>query len=238
VPMNFEKKLLFVHIPKTAGTSITKFLDLRELIGPMTIFVNLPSGGLGQVPMWKQHLATPQIRKFYLDEKPQGMRRAETIKKFDEYYKFTFVRNPWDRIVSNFLYFKDEGLIPSDFSLRDFFAYLVSEMAKLVARRAPKEFNPKNRLEALLAIHCQPQHYYLSKVDPVHVFRFENLIPDMQFICDHLQIHFDKNNFPHEKNNNNKEHYTSFYGDDLKLIADVGRLYENDVKLFGYKFGE
>ena len=111
-------------------------------------------------------------------------------------------------------------------------------MAKCAHRGHPKEFDANNRLESLVAIHCEPQAYYLSKVDPLHVFKFENLIPNMQFICDHLQIHFDRDSFPHEKNNNNKEHYTSFYGDDLDLIAAVEQLYETDVKSFGYKFGE
>lgn len=241
MPIDRDRGILFVHIPKTGGTSITKFLKLNELAGSFTADVIL-SAAKYRVPMWKQHLSMPQVRKLYFESEFIFPKKEDVtpaaIKKFDEFYKFTFVRNPWDRLVSNFLYFKEKELIPSEFNLRNFFTYVVDTMANLVSRGAPKEFDANNRLEGLMVIHCNPQTYYLSKVDPLHVFKFENLIPEMQLLCDRLQIHFDKDSFPHEKNSNNKDHYTSFYGDDLDLIAAVEQLYENDVKSFGYKFGE
>lgn len=61
-------KVIFVHIPKTGGTSIRMSLKGMHLL--------------------KQHRT--------MDEVPEWC-------DIDDYFKFTFVRNPWDRILS--LYF-------------------------------------------------------------------------------------------------------------------------------------
>ena len=67
-----NKKLLFVHIPRTAGTAIEKSLS---------------------VPRGKAVMAQHKTFKEYLDKQ-----------SFNSYFKFSFVRNPWDRIVSWYLW--------------------------------------------------------------------------------------------------------------------------------------
>ena len=61
------RKLVFIHVPKTGGTSISHTLST-----------------FGEVL------------------KPTHTTYTEAIKLFPDYYFFCFVRNPWDRIYSNY----------------------------------------------------------------------------------------------------------------------------------------
>jgi hypothetical protein len=97
VPVDHDQKLLFIHVPKTGGTTILTLLGLwKEERSPdlHTLF-----GDLG--PLDLQHLTVAQARQFL------------TPAEFAAYFKFAFVRNPWDRAVSAALWrarFRDEGV--------------------------------------------------------------------------------------------------------------------------------
>lgn len=62
-------KLIFVHNPKCAGTSIINYFDMED---------------------WGHDSASKSKEKY--------------SKYWDEYKKFTIVRNPWDRFYSNYRY--------------------------------------------------------------------------------------------------------------------------------------
>jgi len=80
-------RCIFIHIPKTAGSSIEDVLFPH----PRTTeqFWGLPNkyqtGGL-------QHLMAKHIKL----EVPSDI--------FNSYFKFTVIRNPWDQAVSHFCY--------------------------------------------------------------------------------------------------------------------------------------
>ena len=90
-------RCIFVHIPKTAGSSIenaiwgddwTQRTKSQLWMGAVRPGYNkYQSGGL-------QHLLATQIK--------QEVGSAV----FDDYYKFSFTRNPWDKVVSQFLHLK------------------------------------------------------------------------------------------------------------------------------------
>ena len=65
-----DKKIIFVHAPRTSGTSIEK---------------SVLNGGM--VPDHQKHLRASFFKSALGDE-------------WNKYFKFTIVRNPWDRVVS------------------------------------------------------------------------------------------------------------------------------------------
>jgi hypothetical protein len=71
--ISHEHKALFIHIPRTGGTSVEKAFGIDNL---------------WQSSPEEKHLSASQARAFY---------GKEIWKK---YFKFSFVRNPWDRMVS------------------------------------------------------------------------------------------------------------------------------------------
>ncbi|MDB2347376.1 sulfotransferase family protein [Verrucomicrobiales bacterium] len=74
-----ENRCVFIHIPKTAGTSVVKALF----------------GSSSRHIPWEEFHRT-------------------NGRKFSDYYKFAFVRNPWDRLLSAYLFLKRGGMNPTD----------------------------------------------------------------------------------------------------------------------------
>lgn len=152
-------KCIFVHIPKVAGQSIENiFLSLHNLT-------------------WKQrdslllrHNLKPEIgpeRLAHLTASEYINYRYITQDKFNSYFKFSFVRNPWDRFVSEF---KFRGF-DKNYSFKDF-----------VLRGLPKK-----DLYSDAYRHIIPQYQYLydDKGNQLEDFvgRFENLQSDFDVIC-------------------------------------------------------
>lgn len=86
--LNNDKKFIYVHIPKTGGTTIEQVLNND----PNSVCDNL----LG-------HVSLKSIKKV-LDEDD-----------YNEHISFTTVRNPWDLYVSNYHYLKQRNQNDSDF---------------------------------------------------------------------------------------------------------------------------
>jgi hypothetical protein len=84
MPISHINKLIFIHIPKTAGTSILSIEehDFRTMDTRPTVGVDRNDHAFGTFAKNK-----------YKEE-------------WDNYFKFAVARNPWDRFVSSFEYSK------------------------------------------------------------------------------------------------------------------------------------
>lgn len=85
--ISHRKKFIFIHITKTAGTSISKTLS--------------PYGD--EFP--KDTEGGPHSHIF-------EVKKLVTTSQFDSYFKFCFVRNPWDKMVSFFFHRKQNRQLP------------------------------------------------------------------------------------------------------------------------------
>lgn len=129
--------------------------------------------------------------------------------KYNEYFKFGFVRNPYERCVSAWKYNIKMGFTCSEEKLFDFIEYL-----------NPTDINSK----------YLNQYEFVDGCD--FIGRFENLQEDFNTVCDKIRIPHEK--LPH-KNKTNHKHYTEYYDDETKQI--VAERYAKDIEYFGYKFG-
>ena len=224
-----EFNCLFVHVPKTAGQSVEQFFMDRlgldwERDRARVMLGDNPDRTRGTEKL--AHLSAAE----YLHD---GFVEAE---EFERLFKFSFVRNPYARIVSEYLY-------------RNYFSH--RNFRDFVLHRLPEPgWGDDYR-------HVMPQYDLLHDADGRllvdFVGRFENLQADFDEVCRRLGI--DDSALPHRNRSdkrsrntkrrvrnvlfrngeNDKQHYTEFYDDETRVAVE--RLYRRDIETFGYSFG-
>ena len=149
--------------------------------------------------------------------------KQSTPNIFDNYFKFTFVRNPWDRVVS-FYHYQIK---------RNWDFYPFNETISF--DNFVKNWLRHMRGQTSLATH--PCYAWISDKDDNllvdFIGRFENFQEDFNVVCDKIGIA--KKQLPHQNKSKHK-HYTEYYDDETKQI--VAEKYAKDIEYFGYKFGE
>lgn len=160
--------------------------------------------------------------KFSGHEKALDYKKSRP-KEFNTYFKFTFIRNPWDRVVSFYHYQIKRGWNYYPFDETIPFKEFVKNW--LINMPGQTELNTYSCYDWI-----SDQN---DKLIIDYVGRFENFQEDFNTICDkigisHLQL-------PHENKSNHK-HYTEYYDEETKQI--VAEKYEKDIVYFGYEFGE
>jgi hypothetical protein len=148
---------------------------------------------------------------------------------FDSYFKFTFVRNPWDRLVSAYLFMRAGGAHKKDQEWAQAHLADYPDFASFVQEGL-------QRKEILSWPHFRPQVQFLKgqqgRIEMDFIGRFENIQEDFRYIADHLGI-------PGEllfinKTKTKRNPYQAYYSDDLREIA--ARVYREDIKAFHYQF--
>ena len=196
--INHKHKCIFIHFPSTGGTSIESvFGGGREkfdcsAIPNFYLRQECKKAYIYDCGLFK-HLSTELARELYSPY-------------WDEYFKFSFIRNPWDWLASLWL----KG--PKRRRGENFSRWLRSP------RLAPHEKQSPFNL-------CDQ----LTQMD--FIGRFENLQPDFNTICDKIGI--PQQQLPH-KNKTKHKHYTEYYDDETREI--VARKYARDIEYFGYEF--
>ena len=150
---------------------------------------------------------------------------------FSHYFKFAFVRNPWDRMVSFYHYqlqnrWRSFPTLKSrarsgkdDISFDEFIKTWMSKKNRGTSLNTHSCYSWLTDFEGNLAVDF--------------VGRFENFQQDFDFVCD--KINFPRQPLLHE-NKSNHDHYTEYYNEET--IQIVAERFAEDVEHFGYEFGK
>lgn len=145
---------------------------------------------------------------------------------WDTYFKFSFVRNPWSRLVSGFnyqkkvVYLKEKCNVP----------HVSYEKYKRNTKH--DSFNQWLRRGVKLQyFNFLADEHNNILVD--FVGKVENLQHDFQIVCDKIGIPYQQ--LP-RLNKTNHKHYTEYYDDTTREL--VAEKCAQDIETFGYKFGE
>jgi len=210
-----KHKYIYLHIPKCAGSSIEKALLQAEVNISDEIFNDI---------FWCDNLNEEIKKEFFIGKANEtqkygshhytvDMLKSEFPNKFKDYFKFTFVRNPWDKAVSEWRYFSK--IIPD---------YNIEFKDSINSKKYwghPYPWTEHAWLQIRFALGCD------------FVGRFETLQQDFNTVCDKIGIQ--RRQLPHTNTTNHK-HYTEYYDNETREI--VAKKYARDIEYFGYKFGE
>lgn len=200
-------KFIFIHVYKNAGTSISHALmpfagnRLQQKINLVTTKLGF-SYPFGPTP-YPGHIKASELVAL--------MGRG----RFDSYFSFAIVRNPWDWQVSlyNFM-LKDKKHFQHQLacSFKGFKEYLVWRCANEV--RFQRDFIFSKDGEQLVDL----------------VGKYENLDSDFREICSRIGV---EATVP-KLNISNAIPYQDFY--DKKTIELVSKTFASDIETFGYEF--
>ena len=180
---------IFIHINKTAGTSIGNAIGL---------------------PVKHHQTAREIITSIGKD-------------KWNEAYKFTLVRNPWDKVVSHYEYRKKRN--KTELATRNVaFAEWVKKTYG--PEKDPFYYNNRRAFQAQVEWLKDDE----GKVDIDFIGKFESINEDFEQIKSAIGL---EASLPH-LNASKRAGYQSYYDDETREI--VARWFSEDIATFGYEF--
>jgi Sulfotransferase family len=199
--ISFQKRFLFVHIPKTAGNSIQS--ALRDYSEDELVALRKEQDGIERFGLRNPKYKTKKHST--LGE----YRDALGNEQFRKLYKFTCVRNPWDRMVS---YYLTPTQSPETWDRKEF--------RKTISKAV--SVADYLRLD-------QDEEDPFANVD--YIMRFENLADDFRTVCGTLGI--SRTTLP-RYNRSSREHYSKYYDNQLREL--VRKRFAAEIQRFGYTF--
>jgi chondroitin 4-sulfotransferase 11 len=178
---NFDpkKKILFIHIPKTGGSTIENLFFGSNL--------------------YSNH----KINSAYNDP------------KFDDYYRFAFVRNPYLRLISVFNYYRNRINTKSQISQQflaldslDDFVLKFGEFKKFLL--------------------CRTQYHFYHGAEIDFLGHFEQFLDDLKFLINKFNICGEIPNKRHVRENEDMNITPEF-------IKMVNKKFHKDFCKFGYR---
>lgn len=201
--ISHSEKFIYLDVCRTGGHSIRQVLSEN-------FEVELIEGRRGDRRFTRHHtLMNLSAHRPYCTEVP--------LDKLDEYFKFSFVRNPFDRFASVYAWYGRN----SDLSFEDFvFKFLVYE--------------PEADGHAIRFI---PQVYWM-RLEPFgelcfdFLGRFEKLQEDFNLLAEKLGMPL--RDLPVISRLKGDTDYRSFYNSDTRRVVE--NYYQEDLESFGYDF--
>lgn len=216
--ISHELKFIFLHIPKSAGSSITWFLrDMssdqislnkdknHRLYMDVHVF-NKELADKGQCAKYFEHIMYNNAKHLSLNEYKQFYGNHIV----NSYFKFTVVRNPYDRVLSGyFFWYVDKNNFNGIFDKHIF--------KKMILVQLPRQIDFVD--------------------ESVHVVKYENLITDLNDIEFFKQKGITFDNLPElnkTTNEKNKEKINYHKYLDTELKKYIYEYYKLDFELFNY----
>ena len=209
--ISHQKEFIFIHNYKVAGTSIRNALNqFNNHTFRSSKHIDKIKFTLGLYP--KIYTST-----FSGHIKANDLKKEISKKVFDNYFKFGFVRNPWDWQVSLYTYMlKLESHHQHDLikSMKNFDEYI--------------DWRVHNDL------HLQKEFFYdKDKCLMDFIGKIENLEEDFKSVCEKVKINVE---LPHLNVSRKNDNYLKYYSKESLLM--VKEAFEEDIKLFGYSTPE
>jgi len=211
--INHERKYIFIHIPKTAGTTIQEALKESMKISVV------------KYQLFKKFEGTPF--KYHKHEPALEVKKIVGDKIWKTHFKFAFVRNPWDLMVSSYCWLLQKGK-----KVKNTY-HLALEIEKFSNFR---EFICSNLGNTYInEIKARDLSHWLcdknGNIMVDFVGKVENLESDLEYILNRLNLYH-----PDLKqlNQSQRTDYRQYYDDKTKKIVE--KRFEWLISNFNYQF--
>lgn len=210
--ISHEKKFIFFACGKTGTTSIEKMLDRyhdeHEIIRNIDKELNRLRKKESK-PYALKHVRPGFAKKFI----PPGL--------WDNYFKFVFVRNPWDWVIAQFCYNHNDDVLSTLFKFEKVHFDAIWHILKI--------HNQSPRTDSYRQFDFAFSEDGRNLVD--FIGRFETIQTDYNMICERIGIKAEK--LPHENKGNHLD-YRMLYTEETREL--VGKLYQKDIEFLNYEF--
>lgn len=188
---------------------------------PKCVFIHIPK------------VAGASIRRGIFQENYVGPVFDKLPSGWENLFKFCFVRNPYDRIISAWKMFttgmenskwgyQQKNLLPN-LSFEDFLNIATNNQIDFAKRTGYNSIIRHHTIPQTHSYHCFPYADFIG--------RFESLDDDFKVIA--KKINLPKVNFPHW-NKTDRKSYKHYYTE--KTYATVTNYYKDDIKKLNYSF--
>lgn len=203
-------QFIFLRMRKVASTSMKTIL--------LPLCVPKPTGRLAHLKSrakleWDYHKYV-----FRAHDDIRAAQKRMPAELFDRYFKFTFVRNPWDRLVSEY-----EFLLRKTEHGRHERVKKLGGFSDFIRMQIPRR--DAYQINMMCDRHGNVLMDFIGKL--------ENLQSDWETVCERTGI-------PHQelqrKNASERSHYQDYYDSESRQL--VARHWAREIDLFGYRFDE
>lgn len=194
------------------------------------IFYPVPKAGTSTIRYMFRELENVKKLQWVL---PAELKTPE----YDGYFRFTFVRNPWSRLVSCYLdkvFLERPGRfyrLAEKYPHVRFERMSFADFVRFVCRV------PRNLCDR----HFRPQADFFTAQEVDFVGKFERFSDDLRYVIERSGM--DRKFLAQCDTKTNRSfsligggHYTDYYDDKLRRL--VAEKYQDDVERFGYRFGD
>lgn len=208
------RRYIFVHIPKTGGTSLALALEAKAMKDDILI------GDTPKAQRRRKRVKDLQTSgRLWKHSKLVDIYGAVDQTQIEQYFVFTLVRNPWDRMVSYYHWLRGQG-----------FDHPAVHMAK--ALDFSGFLNDAGTRASLSGDNAARYVSDRGGVDRCNLYlRLEHLNADMAQLEDGIGVQFP---VPPHENKSARGAYQGYYSDTDQAL--VGELFAEDVERFGYHF--
>ena len=223
-----SKKFLFVHIAKAGGSTLSRVLSIYSGNSPVVIDVDVR----GDAHFYNHDcmcdlMCTDERNSSCFTQHHIGIKHAKYI-NLEDYFKFVFVRNPFDRLVSAW----EKPFLKFRYTFDEFVGIETSDTS--------------SKCDWL----AQTQHDIVSdngKLLVDYVGKYENIDEDFEYVRKKLEIPkkvrligdrepVDYETLPHINKTVKKDHghYRDYFNERTRGLVE--KYYKKDLEVFEYEF--
>lgn len=210
--VSYKHDFIFIKTRKTGGSTLEyilrPYLDQTNDVASGSTLDNLP--GLNFPMDWNGHLGRVYLSELMDNKSWNHFRKKGFI--------FTIERNPWDKVVSQFYWFKQRWG-------SNVFPYNFKEYVKgMTEWSLPSDHFMYAYGDDSLAVH--------------KIFKYEEMweLHDYFFTNYDIDITEKWANTKLKVSENKPLDYRKIYNDNEELISTVGKLFKKEIKLLGYTY--